>query len=74
MLYRCGWDSLKLNPNKDEFILIGENWLRDFLKSSLPVSLLNSGMDAGESVKNLDVILVADNSIRREVIHVYHAG
>ena len=44
---------LLLNPDKIEFILIGEDETRNSLKSSLNVSLLGNTMEATESVKTL---------------------
>ena len=56
---RMGNNKLKLNPNKTEFIVIGDDQIRSSLKSSFPVSLLSNSMDPAQLVKNLGVILDA---------------
>ena len=71
-----GNNKLKLNPDKTEFIVIGDNRISS-LKSSFPVSLLGNTMETAESVKNLGVILDAENSMQRNVanlccINYYH--
>ena len=57
-----GNNKLKLNPDKTEFIVIGDQ-IRSSLKSSFPVSLLCNSMEPAESVKNLGVIVV-ENPIK----------
>ena len=59
-----------LNPDKTEFTLIGDDGTRNSLKGSLPISLLGNSMEATESVKNLGVILHADNSMQRHVANL----
>ena len=61
---------LKLNPDKTEFIVIGDDQIRSSLKSSFPVSLLGNTMEPAESVKNLGVILDAENSMQRHVANL----
>ena len=46
-----GNNKLKLNPDKTEFIVIGDDQIRSSLKSSFPVSLLGNTMEPAESVK-----------------------
>ena len=72
-----GNNKLKLNPDKTEFIVIGDDQIKSSLKSSFPVSLLGNSMEPAESVKNLGVILDAENSMQRHVadlccISYYH--
>ena len=67
-----GWVTLKLNPDKTEFILMDEGRIRDSLKSLLLVSLLNNFMEPAESLKNFSVTLNADNSI--PVLHIRNHG
>ena len=72
-----GNNKLKLNPDQTEFIVIGYDQIRSSLKSSFPVSLLGNTMEPAESVKNLGVILDAENSMQRHVaslcrISYYH--
>ena len=57
-LSRLGWE-LKLNPDKTEFIVIGDDQIRHSLTSSFPVSFLGNIIEQAESVKNLGVILDA---------------
>ena len=61
-----GNNKLKLNPDKTEFIVIGDDQIRSSLKSSFPVSLLGNTMEPAESVKNLD----AENSMQRHVANI----
>ena len=65
-----GIDKLKLNPDKTEFIVIGGDHIRSSLKSSFPVSLLGNSMEPAESVKNLGVILDAEDSMQRHVANL----
>ena len=65
-----GINKLKLNPDKTEFIVIGDDQIRSSLKSSFPVSLLGNTMEPAESVKNLGVILDAKNSMQRHVANL----
>ena len=72
-----GNNKLKLNPDKMEFIVIGDDQIRSCLKSSFPVSLLGNIMEPIELVKNLGVILDAENSMQRHManlcsIRYYH--
>ena len=63
-----GNNKLKLNPDKTELIVIGDDQIRSSLKSSFPVSLLGNTMEPAESVKNLGVILDAENSMQSPVV------
>ena len=65
-----GNNKLKLNPDKTEFIVIGDDQIRSSLKSSFPVSLLSNSMEQAESVKNLGVILDTENSMQRHVANL----
>ena len=65
-----GNNKLKLNPDKTEFIAIGDDQIKSSLKSSFPVSLLGNSMEPAESVKNLCVILDAENSMQRHVANL----
>ena len=61
---------LKLNPDKMEFIVIGDDKIRSFMKSSFPVSFLGNIMEPAESVKNLGVILDANSSMQRHIANL----
>ena len=61
---RHGWEII-LNPNKTELIVIGDHKIRSSMKSSFLVSILYNIIEPDESVKNLGVILDADNSVQR---------
>ena len=65
-----GNNKLKLNPDKTEFIVIGDDQIRSSLKSSFPLTLLGNIMEPAESVKNLGVILDAENSMQRHVANL----
>ena len=54
------------------FIVIDDDQIRSSLKSSFPVSLLGNIMEPAESVKNLGVILDAENSMQRHVANLCH--
>ena len=60
-----GNNKLKLNRDKTGFIVIGDDQIRRSLKSSFPVSLLGKIMEPMELVKNLGVILDAENSMQK---------
>ena len=51
--------------------MIGDDQIRSSLKSSFPVSLLGNIMEPAESVKNLGVLLDAENSMQRHVANLY---
>ena len=65
-----GNNKLKLNPDKTEFILIGDDKIRSCMKSSFPVSFLSNIMEPAESVKNLGVIMDADSTMQRHVANI----
>ena len=65
-----GNNKLKLNPEKTEFIVIGDYQIRSSLKSSFPVSLLGNSMEPADSVKNLGVILDTENSTQRHMANL----
>ena len=69
-LSRLGWEIINLNPDKTEFIVIGDDQIRSSLRSSFPVSFLCNFMKSAESVKNLGVILDAENSMQRHVANL----
>ena len=54
-------NKFKLNPDKTDFISIGDASIRNSMNSSCLVSLLDNIMESAESVKNIGVILDADN-------------
>ena len=65
-----GNNKLKFNPDKTEFIVIGDDQIRSSLKSSCPVSLLGNIMEPAESLKNVGVILDAENSVQRHMANL----
>ena len=65
-----GNNKLKLNPDKTEFIVIGNDQIKSSLKSSFPVSLLGNSMEPAESVRHLGVVLDAENSMQRHVANL----
>ena len=67
-----GNNKLKLNSDKTEFIVIGDGQIRSSMKSSFSVNFLGNIMEPAELVKNLGVILDADNSMQRQVANLCH--
>ena len=65
-----GNNNLKLNPDKMEFIVIGDDQIRSSMNSSFSLNFLSNIMEPAESVKNLGVILDADNLIQRHVANL----
>ena len=65
-----GNNKLKLNPDKTEFTVIGDDQNRSSLKPSFPVSLLGTSMEPAESVTYLGVILDAENSMQRHMANL----
>ena len=63
-------NKLQLNPDKTDFTVIGDDQIRSSLKSSFPVSLPGNSMEPAESVKNLGVILDAENSMQRHMANL----
>ena len=48
-----GNNKLKLNPKNTELIMIGNDWIRNSLKLSFPLSLFDDIMEQVESIKTL---------------------
>ena len=65
-----GNNKLKFYPDKTEFIVIGDDQIRSSLESSFPVSLLGNIMEPVELVKNLGVVLDAENSMQRHMANL----
>ena len=66
----CGLEITNLNPDKTEFIVTGDDKIICSMKSSLTVSFLGNIMKPAELVKNLGVILDADNSMQRHAANL----
>ena len=64
---------LKLNPEKNEFIIIGQKAIRESLAPSFPVSLLQNNISPSVEVKNLAVIFDSDNFFDNHVAKVCRA-
>ena len=64
---------LKLNPEKTEFIIIGQKAIRESLAPNFPVPLLQNNISPSVEVKNLGVILDSDNSFDNHVAKVCRA-
>ena len=72
-----GNNKLKLNSDKMEFIVIGDDQIRRSLQSSFPVSFCGNIMEPVDLAKILGVILDAENSLQRHManlccIRYYH--
>ena len=61
---------LKLNPEKTEFIIIGQKAIRESLAPNFPVPLLQNNISPSVEVKNLGVIFESDNSFDNHVAKV----
>ena len=64
---------LKLNPEKNEFFIIGQKAIRESLAPNFPVSLLQNNISPSMEVKNLGVIFDSDNSFDNHVAKVCQA-
>ena len=64
---------LKLNPEKNEFIIIGQKAMRESLAPNFPVPLLQNNISPSVEVKNLGVIFDSDNSLDNHVAKVCRA-
>ena len=64
---------LKLNPEKNEFIIIGQKAIRELLTPNFPVPLLQNNMSPSVEVKNLGVIFDSDNSFGNHVAKICRA-
>ena len=64
---------LKLNPEKNEFIIIGQKTIRESLAPNFPVPLLQNNISPSVEVKNLGVIFDSDNSLDNHVAKVCRA-
>ena len=64
---------LKLNPEKNEFIIIGQKAIRESLAPNFPVPLLQNNISPSVEVKNLGVIFDSDNSFDNHVAKVCRA-
>ena len=64
---------LKLNPEKNKFIIIGQKAIRESLAPNFPVPLLQNNISLSVEVKNLGVIFDSDNSFDNHVAKVCRA-
>ena len=64
---------LKLNPEKNKFIIIGQKAIRESLAPNFPVPLLQNNISPSVKVKNLGVIFDSDNSFDNHVAKVCRA-
>ena len=64
---------LKLNPEKTEFIIIGQKATRESLAPNFPVPLLQNNISPSVEVKNLGVTFDSDNSFDNHVAKVCRA-
>ena len=65
-----GNNKLIFNPDKTEFIFIGDENVRNSMVNAFPVSLLGNAMEPAISVKNLAVTFDADGSLLKHVTNV----
>ena len=64
---------LKLNPEKNEFIIIGQKAIRELLAPNFPAPLLQNNIPPLIEVKNLGVIFDSENSFDNHVTKVCQA-
>ena len=64
---------LKLNPEKTEFIIIGQKAIRESLAPNFPVPLLQNNISPSVEVRNLGGIFDSDNSFDNHVAKVCRA-
>ena len=64
---------LKLNPEKTEFIIIGQKAIRELLAPNFPVPLLQNNISPSVEVKNLGIIFDSDNSFDNHVAKICRA-
>ena len=64
---------LKLNPEKTEFIIMGQKATRESLAPNFPVPLLQNNISPSVEVKNLGVTFDSDNSFDNHVAKVCRA-
>ena len=64
---------LKLNPEKNEFLIIGQKAIRESLAPNFPVPPLQNNISPSVEVKNLGVIFDSDNSFDNHVAKVCRA-
>ena len=64
---------LKLNPEKTEFIIIGQKAIRESLAPNFPAPHLQNNISPSVEVKNLGVIFDSDNSFDNHIAKVCRA-
>ena len=63
---------LKLNPEKTEFIIIGDRHARESLIKKFPTQLLENSISPTDTVKNLGVIFDSGNTFTSHITNVCH--
>ena len=66
-MFRVGSVNLKLNPEKTEFIIIGDRHTRDSLFQKFPTQLLGNSIFPTNEVKNLGVPLDSGNTFASHI-------
>ena len=61
---------LKLNPDKTEFLLIGNNVQRNKFSSKFPVALLGQNVNPADSARNLGVIFDKSMSLKKHITNI----
>ena len=64
---------LKLNPEKTEFIIIGDRQARESLIQKFPTQLLGNSISPTNTVKNLGVTFDSGNTFTSHITKVCHA-
>ena len=64
---------LKLNPEKTEFIIIGDRQARESLINKFPTQLLGNSISPTDTVKNLGVIFDSGNTFSNHITNMCRA-
>ena len=64
---------LKLNPEKTEFIIIGDRQARESLINKFPTQLLGNSISPTDTVKNLGVIFDSENTFSNHITNMCRA-
>ena len=64
---------LKLNPEKTEFIIIGDRQARESLTNKFPTQLLGNSISPTDTVKNLGVIFDSGNTFSNHITNMCRA-
>ena len=64
---------LKLNPEKTEFIIVGDRQARESLINKFPTQLLGNSISLTDTVKNLGVTFDSGNTFTSHITNMWRA-